>query len=138
MHQFPDIRTALFAALEHLKVKPAIRNTAQLSGPGFALKRWVIRHSGAQQLRVALQIRDLPHNAALLGACDFRGANYRALMQAWLAALPQPGGLLFCHPGTVPVGRATDPIRAARQCEFAYLGSEDFIQDLASANVTPA
>lgn len=135
VHQFPGIRTALLAVFDQLKVRPAVRNTAQLIGPGFAFKRWVIRHSGARQLRLELQRRDIPHNTALLGAYDLKKANYRALMQTWLAALPSPGGLLFCHPGSIDASDADDPISPARQREFAYLASEDFTQDLASANV---
>jgi len=135
VHQFPGIRQALLTAFDQLKVRPAVRNTAQLIGPGFAFKRWVIRHSGARQLQVALQQRHLPHNTALLGAYDLKSTNYRALMQAWLAALPSPGGLLFCHPGFIDASDADDPIGPARQREFAYLASEDFTQDLVSANV---
>lgn len=135
VHQFPGIRQALLSAFDQLKVRPAVRNTAQLIGPGFAFKRWVIRHSGAQRLQAELQQRNLQHNTALLGAYDFKSINYRALMQAWLAALPSPGGLLFCHPGLAANNRAGDPIGAARQREFIYLSSDDFTQDLASANV---
>ncbi len=136
VHQFPGIRKALLAVFDQLKVRPAVRNTAQLIGPAFAFKRWVIRHSGAQQLRVELQQRQLAHNTALLGAYDLRSTDYRALMQAWLAALPSPGGLLFCHPGHACANGAGDPIGAARQREFAYLESENFTQDLVSANVS--
>jgi len=135
VHQFPGIRQALLTAFDQFKVRPAVRNTAQLVGPGFAFKRWVIRHSGARQLQVALRQRNLPHNTALLGAYDLKSSNYRALMQAWLAALPSPGGLLFCHPGLPGANSADDPIGAARQREFTYLASEDFTQDLAFANV---
>ncbi len=135
VHQFPGIRQALLCAFDQLKVRPAVRNTAQLVGPGFAFKRWVIRHTGARKLQTALQQRQLRHNTALLGAYDLKNTNYRALMQAWLAALPSPGGLLFCHPGNHCDSLADDPIGATRQREFNYLSSDDFIQDLESANV---
>ena len=136
VHQFPGVRSALLATFDQLKVKPAVRNTAQLIGPGFAFKRWVIHHTGARQLRVQLQQRKLPHNTVLMGAYDFKSTNYRTLMQAWLAVLPSPGGLLFCHPGHAGTRFAADLIGLARQREFSYLASEDFTQDLASANVT--
>lgn len=135
VHQFQGIRQALLSVFDQLKVRPAVRNTAQLFGPGFAFKRWVIRHSGARQLQVALQQRHLPHNTALLGAYDLKNTNYRSLMQAWLEALPSPGGLLFCHPGNRCDDLADDPIGATRQREFNYLSSDDFTQDLESANV---
>ncbi|MEO8859142.1 MAG: ChbG/HpnK family deacetylase, partial [Burkholderiaceae bacterium] len=61
--------------------------------------------------------------------------DYRSLMQAWLAALPSPGGLLFCHPGLASNPASDDPIGAARQREFAYLASEAFRQDMQAAYV---
>lgn len=136
VHQFPGIRRALLSAFDQLKVRPAVRNTAQLLGPGHVFKRWVIRHSGARQLQTQLQQRHLQHNTALLGAYDLKSTDYRALMQAWLTALPSTGGLLFCHPGLPGASSAGDPIGAARQREFAYLAGEHFTQDLAAANVS--
>ncbi len=135
VHHLPGVRQALFAAIDQLGVRPAVRNTAALIGPGCGFKRWVIRHTGAQQLQASLQQRNLPHNTVLLGAHDFRGAHYRSSMRAWLAALPRPGGLLYCHPGHAGPADDKDPIRAARQHEFDYLASDDFTHDLAAADV---
>lgn len=55
VHQFPGVRQALLCAFDQLKVRPAVRNTAQLDGPGSAFKRWVIRHTGARKLQTELQ-----------------------------------------------------------------------------------
>jgi hypothetical protein len=78
------------------------------------------------------------HNPALLGARDFADPDYRTLVQGWLGALPREGGLLFCHPGQAAAGDPPDRIAAARASEFAYLGSDAFVQDLAAAGVTLA
>lgn len=135
VHQFPGVRDALFAALDRLGARPAIRSTATLIGPGHGLKRWIVRHTGARQLQASLQQRGLPHNAALLGAYDFDSRRYRHRMRAWLAAVPDSGGLLYCHPGHAPAADATDAIGRARQHEFDYLASDDFTHDLTAADV---
>ena len=135
VHQLPGVRKALFAAIEQLGIKPAVRNTAALIGPGCGFKRWVIRHTGAKPLLSQLQQRELTHNTVLLGTHDFRGIQYRSWMRAWLAALPQSGSLLYCHPGHSSPIDGDDPIRAARQHEFDYLASDDFTHDLAVADV---
>lgn len=136
VHQLPRVREALFAAIDHLGVRPAMRSTASLIGPGCGFKRWVIRHTGAWQLQQQLQQRDLLHNTVLVGTHDFRGNDYQAWMCAWLATLPQTGGLLYCHPGQAKLIDGDDPIRSARQREFDYLSSDDFTHDLATADVT--
>jgi predicted glycoside hydrolase/deacetylase ChbG (UPF0249 family) len=136
VHHLPGVRTAVFNALDTLQVRPAIRNTARSAGPGFALKRWVIRHTGGRRLEAELQRRALPHNSCLLGTYDFTGTDYRSRMQAWLGALPTAGGLIYCHPGREQNGDGKDPVAAARVHERAYLSSAAFQQDLADANVT--
>ena len=135
VHHLPGVRGAL---LDFLTQHPVpVRSTAQVAGPGGSLKRRVIEHSGGRALARALAQRGLPHNRLLLGAYDFQ-ADYRPLMQAWLAQVPASGALLFCHPGQPSPGDAPDAIAAARQREADYLAGADFAQDLASAGVVLA
>ena len=132
VHHLPGVRGVL---LDFLRQHPVpVRCTAHLAGPGGGLKRWVIEHSGGRALASVLRQRGLPHNRLLLGAYDFQ-ADYRPLMQAWLAQVPASGALLFCHPGQPSPGDAPDAIAAARQRELAYLAGADFALDLASAGV---
>ena len=135
VHHLPGVRPALLRWLQRHPVP--VRSTARLGGPGHGLKRWVIEHSGGRALARALAQLKLPHNRLLLGAYDFQ-ADYRPLMQAWLAQVPASGALLFCHPGQASPGDAADAIVAARQRELAYLGSEAFAEDLAAATVVLA
>lgn len=133
VHHLPGVRDWVLArALER---GLPVRSTARLPGPGPALKRWVIMHSGGRALGNALLQRGVPHHPVLLGAYDFVDADYRALMRRWLAQVPVAGALLFCHPGTPTPAGAPDPIAAARQREQAYLGSDSFARDLAEAGV---
>jgi hypothetical protein len=64
---------------------------------------------------------------------DFRDPDYRAHMRGWLAALPERGALLFCHPGAAQAAAGGDAIAAARRREADYLGSDAFAEDLAAA-----
>ncbi len=135
VHHLPQARDALLAALAARGRPPAVRSTARLAGPGFALKRMLIERTGGRRLGHALHRLGLRHNAVLLGAYDFADADYRARMQAWLRALPLRGGLLFCHPGDADDSGVADPIAAARQREAAYLGGADWPNDRAAAGV---
>jgi chitin disaccharide deacetylase len=131
VHHLPGIREIVLDAAGRARL--AVRNTGQVRGPGFALKRWLIEHTGGRALRAALRQRAIAHNRVLLGVYDFRAPDYRGLVQRWLAAAPDHGALLFCHPAAAGSG---DPIAPARCREAAYLGSADFPADLAAAGFT--
>ncbi|MEY4562668.1 MAG: hypothetical protein RLZZ618_1945 [Pseudomonadota bacterium] len=133
VHHLPGVRDVMLAALSVMPESPAVRSTALLPGPGFGFKRWAIRHTGGRALQAELVQRRMRHNAVLLGAYDFKTADYRGLMQQWLSQVPPEGALLFCHPGVADAG---DVIGEARLRERAYLGSSDFALDLARAGVT--
>ena len=136
VHQLPGLRTIVLDLVEHVQPAPAVRNTRPLLGPGFRVKQLLITNTGARALARELAQRAVAHNPVLLGAYDFHETDYQALMQGWLAALPDRGGLLFCHPGEVADGDPTGRYAAARLRELAYLESDLFPRDLAAANVT--
>lgn len=134
VHALPGVRESVLETARRLNLP--VRNTGRLLGPGFAFKRRVIERCGGRALLQQLREQGLPHAEALVGAYDFAPrANYRTLMRAWLAALPENGTtLLFCHParGCHP----GDAIAAAREREAAYLASSAFSEDLAEFGVT--
>ena len=136
VHALPGVRDVVLDAIAAWPLRPAVRSTARLPGPGAALKRRVIEASGGRALERALIARGFAHNAVLLGAYGFDAVDYRALVQRWLVAAPRAGGLLFCHPCAATAGSDADPIAAARRREAAYLGSDGFAADLAAAGVT--
>ena len=144
VHHLPGVRGLLLDWLARQPQPVAVRSTAAVAGPGPAFKRWVIERSGGRALgRLLAQHNlphNLPHNSLLLGAYGF-DADYRPLMQAWLAQVPEGGALLFCHPGkpSADAGRdAPDAIAGARLRELAYLAGDDFLADLAAAGVVLA
>lgn len=136
VHHLPGVR-ALVLDLAQAHRLP-VRSTGRLAGPGPVLKRWLIAATGGRALARDLVRRGLPHNRLLLGAYDFVEPDYGRLMRGWLARVPAEGALLFCHPGRSLPGEGRDAIGAARQREFAYLASQDFLRDLASAGVVLA
>jgi len=138
VQHLPGVRELVLvgvAALAASAGRPvAVRATGQLPGPGFGVKRALIAATGGAALQRRLDAAGLPHNRTLFGVYDFRAADYRQLMQRWLAALPPSDALLFCHPGAGDGGSA-DPIAAARRREYDYLRSPRFLDDLRNAGV---
>ncbi len=150
VHHLPGVRDVVRAALATRPGLP-VRHTGRLPGPGFALKRWAIVHSGGRTLGAWLDSQGRALNHCLLGVHDFAGDDYRSWMQRWLAALPAAGGMVFCHPGHAADADAdpyadahadphsdVDAIAAARPRELAYLAGPDFIADLRAADVVLA
>jgi predicted glycoside hydrolase/deacetylase ChbG (UPF0249 family) len=137
VHHLPRIGDLVLRSLvgDDKPVRPAVRNTGHVLGPGHAFKRMVIEGTGGRALRRQLQAQQIRHNVALLGVYDFRSENYRRLVRGWLAAAPERGGLVFCHPRQGPASDG-DPIAAARGREAAYLGSAAFADDLAETGFT--
>ena len=135
VHALPGVRGVVLDAIAAWPVTPAVRNVGRVRGPGAALKRAVIEAVGGRALQRELVARGIAHNRTLLGAYDFSAADYGRLVRAWLAATPDEGGLLFCHPcgGAEASG---DPIASARRREAAYLASDAFVADLDAAAVT--
>jgi hypothetical protein len=135
VHHLPGVRPMVLRwSAQH---RLPVRSTAQLAGPASGFKRWVIERTGGRAMAGGLAHHGLPHNRVLLGAYGFEpDADYRHLMQQWLAQVPSSGGaLLFCHPGLPCTEDAQDAIAAARHREHAYLASDAFVQDLAQAGV---
>lgn len=135
VHHLPQVREVVVQGIEQLLPAPAVRDTGVLPGPGFGWKRQLIAGTGGRWLHRELLRRGWLHNPALLGVYDFIDADYRGWMQRWLRALPESGGLVFCHPGEIDAQSAGDAIAGARQRELAYLESGAFADDLAAANV---
>ena len=136
VHHLPQVRDLVLAQLG-TRTDIKVRHTGRVQGPGYVVKRLLIEGTGGRTLGRQLEARRVAANSQLFGVYDFKEPRYRDLMQRWLAALPEMGGLIFCHPGeagAVPEG-GHDPIATARVCELAYLGSEDFAADLKAADV---
>ena len=137
VHHLPGIRKLVLAAAATGPDGPAFRNTGHVVGPGFVVKRMLIERSGGRSLQMELTARGLRCNRTLLGVYDFRLRDYRSLFRGWLAVAPDVGALVFCHPDRgEPSRHGSDAIADARQREAAYLGSDNFADDLAEAGFT--
>jgi predicted glycoside hydrolase/deacetylase ChbG (UPF0249 family) len=75
-------------------------------------------------------------NPAFAGAYAFKSrANYARLFPRFLSGLPD-GGLIMCHPGVVDTElKGLDSLTTLREQEFAFFGSDAFLQVLAEHNV---
>jgi len=134
VHHLPVVRDVVLESLAG-HAATAVRNTGRVLGPGFGFKRALIAGTGGRVLRRALVQRGIAHNPALVGVYDFVPGRYRTWMQRWLAALPDDGALLFCHPGAPDDSGMPDAIAAARGPEAEYLASDAFSEDLQAADV---
>jgi predicted glycoside hydrolase/deacetylase ChbG (UPF0249 family) len=135
VQQFAGIREPLVLALasRYGAGKPYLRISRAPSGAAD-LKSRVIAAMGASALEALAADARLPVASALLGVYDFSGdqARYGRLMDGWLSAATT-GCIIMCHPAQA--AEPDDPIGLARAQEFAYLGSADFPQALAKADV---
>ena len=137
VQQFAVFRQALAAVLlrryGHLSVRPWLR-VSQVAQPG--LKAKVISAMGSHDLQRWAQAHAWPTVGPLLGVYGFDGNldDYAQHMQDWLARLPaDPRALIMCHPAVS--AQSDDAIGAAREREFAYLASQNFVQHLVDASV---
>jgi predicted glycoside hydrolase/deacetylase ChbG (UPF0249 family) len=153
VHQLPQIRDALFAAIDARRAQlpsdfwlrdcgTSVRRQARAGVPlAVALKAGVIATLGSGALRRLAARRGLRTSGGLLGAYPFNTdvAGYLALWQAWLKLVPargahgDQGGLLMCHPASQLV--QGDAIAAARRVEFEALRGAAWAAMLAQAGV---
>jgi chitin disaccharide deacetylase len=137
VHHLPGVRNLVLDWVRRQPRPPALRSTGRVIGPGSPVKRLAIEWTGGRALARALARQTaVAHNRALLGVYDFVDPDYRRLMRSWLARVPAEGSLIFCHPGQRSPDAAGDAIAAAREREWAYLGSDEFAADLQAAAVT--
>jgi predicted glycoside hydrolase/deacetylase ChbG (UPF0249 family) len=138
---YPQVREAFVEAVREAAPKAWVRQggrdkplTERLRAP----KALVLDVLSAQFRRRAREA-DLAFNPDFAGAYDFtRGADFGALMQGFVAGLPE-NGLIMCHPGFVDdILIDLDPLTHGREREHAYLAGDDFPALLKANNVTLA
>jgi hypothetical protein len=86
----------------------------------------------SRRFRRLAEKQGLRTNPAFAGTYSFSpGADFSKLFPQFLDGLPD-GGLVMCHPGKVDDElRRLDPLTTLRECEYAYLLSQDFLRVLA-------
>ena len=137
---FPQVRDAF------LKVVAERAPTAWVRQCGRARRGRRLRdHKGLVLDILSLSFRrrakklGIAVNPAFAGSYAFKAtANYTTLFPRFLSGLPD-GGLIMCHPGVVDAElKGLDSLTTLREQEFAYFGSDAFLQVLAEHNVALA
>lgn len=145
VHAFPVIRSALTDAIAARwpvgDAGPWLRTPERLiDGGDTPVKALVLRaacmgfarHATQHGLRVTRRFGGV---YSLQPDGDFAGK-----MRHWLRSAPD-ATLLMCHPGLAAADSAADsadladPIDAARECEYRYLASPEFLYDCVQAGV---
>jgi predicted glycoside hydrolase/deacetylase ChbG (UPF0249 family) len=138
VHQFPQIRGLLIALAQHrYQDHPTLwmRSTAlpsRTEGLPQASKAYLLNVLGGNAFLKQLNQSHISHNAGFLGVYGFNAPSpnaYGSLMKKWLA-LAQENTLIMCHPAKCEV--RNDAIGSQRPIEFAYLKSDQFLEDLQS------
>ena len=138
VQQFAGIRQALVAVLVRRygaqAVKPYLRISRAPVGMADVKSR-VIGWMGASALEKIAGDACLTATTALFGIYNFDGGpgHYAELMAHWLSCV-QSGAILMCHPAQA--AETGDDIGVARVQEYAYLGSDEFLQALVHARVS--
>lgn len=134
VHQFPIIRDVLITFLQQQNFKGWVRNlTHTLPTPQHWFKTWLLPQLGAQQLQASCQALGIQQNMLFAGVYSFdETKDYAKYMQSWMARAPADSSILvMCHPSQHLSNTADpiDPIAKARSKEYAYLSSDQFLQD---------
>lgn len=133
VHQLPVIRRVILTELKLLNYQGWLRCLADIRSPWrYWLKTFILQTLGGHTLTQHVQQAGFRKNQAFAGVYDFALLDYRQLMQRWLQQVPD-GSLIMCHPA---LQGATDSIAGAREQEYSYLASEQFLADCQAAGVT--
>jgi predicted glycoside hydrolase/deacetylase ChbG (UPF0249 family) len=138
---YPQVREAFVEAVSEAAPKAWVRQGGRDKPLGERLRqpKALVLDVLSAQFRRRAREADLAFNPGFAGAYDFtRETDFGALMQGFVAGLPEDG-LIMCHPGFVDdVLIDLDPLTHAREREHAYLAGEDFPALLKANNVTLA
>lgn len=137
IHHFPVIRDAVIKVYEERLRKHNAYTRVSSHNYRLHLKQFAITVTGSLSLRSLLKKKHIPFNQSFSGIYTFRqSANYRKFFNKFLKEI-RDHGLIMCHPGLPnPTPEyVKDPIAKTRLYEFAYLSSEDFLEDCAKYQI---
>jgi predicted glycoside hydrolase/deacetylase ChbG (UPF0249 family) len=134
IHVFPQIGEALLRAMKKMAPDAWVRQCRRAPSAPKSLsdpKGYILDALSGRFRRLA-QKQGIRTNPAFAGTYSFSpGADFSKLFPQFLDGLPD-GGLIMCHPGKVDDElRRLDPVTTLRECEYAYLLSQDFSRLLA-------
>jgi len=133
IHQLPIIRDALLNVYEKVFPNRDCYIRVPISKPR-TLKASLITVTGATQLKKQLIKRKIPHNPSFSGVYHFsKSVNYKNHFQCFLKNI-QSGGVIMCHP-SLTTDEDSDSISIARQKEFRYFNSQQFLEDCNASSI---
>lgn len=143
IHQLPVIRNVLLKVYEERlrKTNCYVRCVhdpkvyMRMRGRNY-IKSLIIQLVGASAFKKKVIKRQIPHNSSFAGIYRFTDSvRYSTIFPRFLAQINN-GGIIMCHPGLLSViSNDTDEIARARQDEFLYLESNQFVLDCFEAGV---
>ena len=141
IHVFPQIGEALLRVMKNATPDAWVRQCGRAPAVPKSLsnlKGYILDALSGRFRRLA-EKQGLRTNPAFAGTYSFSpGADFTELFPQFLDGLPD-GGLVMCHPGKVDDElRRLDPVTTLRECEYAYLLSQDFLRVLAERDVVLA
>jgi len=132
IHQLPIIRDALLSVYQKHFPQKNCSIRVPISKP-YTLKSRIIIHTGALKLKKQLIKYNIPYNNTFSGVYDFSVTkNYSSIFTRFLKNI-ETNGLIMCHPG---LASKNDKISKAREQEFHYFNSQQFVTDCLACNVT--
>lgn len=136
IHHLPGIREALFEVYAARLANSGVILRAVTQTPrARGIKANIIQFTGGGSFAQYLDLRGIPHNTTFAGIYPFRQSRrFRHYFQRFLHDSADKG-LIMCHPGLATTAESRDPIKAARQLEFDYLQSPEFLADCQAADV---
>ncbi len=138
---FPQVRDALLDAVKLAAPKAWVRQCGRIGKlqQRIGTPKALLLDSLSAGFRRRAAHAGIRVNPGFAGAYDYtKRVDFAALMQGFLAGLPD-GGLVMCHPGYVDdVLVALDPLTDQRKREYDYLASNAFAELLKAANATLA
>jgi predicted glycoside hydrolase/deacetylase ChbG (UPF0249 family) len=142
VHLFPQVRDAVLAAIVRLAPGAWVRQcgsaaplAARLTDP-----KGLLIDALSRAFRARATAAGIATNAAFAGTYSFRdGVDFAAIFPRFLDRLPDDGGLIMCHPGTIDDELVRlDPLTSHREREYAFIGSAAFPAVLAAHNAALA
>jgi predicted glycoside hydrolase/deacetylase ChbG (UPF0249 family) len=133
IHVFPQVGEALLRVMKVAAPQAWARQCGRASAAPKSVsdpKGFILDALSARFHRLA-QAEGIRTNPAFAGTYSFKpDAAFEKLFPRFLDGLPD-GGLIMCHPGKVDDELARlDPVTTLRECEYAYLLSQDFVRVL--------
>jgi predicted glycoside hydrolase/deacetylase ChbG (UPF0249 family) len=137
---FPGVRDAFLAAVKEAAPDAWVRQCGRGRRPlleRFGSPKALVLDVLSAAFRRRAERSNIAFNPDFAGAYDFSGkSDFGGLMQRFLRGMPD-GGVIMCHPGVVDdVLAGLDPLTAQRECEYAFLGGEQFTRLLAKNKIT--